>query len=104
MTNCLSAITAKPGNLARAALLLAFSSAPAWACFDCRKAVETQVYGPDFTLNLLALLLPLGILAMLGAAACYWDTLVGKFRKQNLNKNQSTNQNKAQNKDQQDEQ
>lgn len=49
-----------------------------WACFDCRRAVEAQVYGADFWLNLLALSLPLGILAAIGAAAYYWDTMTGR--------------------------
>ena len=76
------ATTASMVGMTRAALLLpAFSVSDAWACFDCRKAVEAQVYGPDFTLNLLALLLPLGTLAVLGAAAFHWDRFSSKRRK-----------------------
>lgn len=60
-------------------LLLAMASSSASACFDCRAAVEAQVYGSGFAVNLLALFLPLLILAMVGLLALYSDAIVQRF-------------------------
>ena len=84
MTNC---PLATMGNHRRCSvslifLLLAISSSSAWACFDCRAAVEAKVYGPGFAVNLLALLLPLVILAMVGVVAWYSDAILQKLRKE----------------------
>jgi hypothetical protein len=54
----------------------------AWACFDCRKAVEAQVYGADFFANLLALGLPLAILAAIGFGFYFSDVIADKLRKE----------------------
>ena len=51
-----------------------------WACFDCREAVEAQVYGADFVPNLFALSLPLGILTAVGSAAYFMDDILDRFR------------------------
>lgn len=52
-----------------------------WACFDCREAVEAQVYGADFVLNLLALILPLLIMSAVGSAVYFLDDILGWLRR-----------------------
>jgi hypothetical protein len=56
-----------------------FASHSAWACLDCRKIVEAQVYGADFASNLLALFLPLVILAAVGTAAYFTESLLDRL-------------------------
>lgn len=58
------------------------SSPSAWACFDCRAAVAAQVYRSGFAVNLMALLLPLIILAMVGALALYSDAILQRLSKE----------------------
>lgn len=78
------ATTANPSSItpSLAFLLLCIYSSSASACFDCRAAVEAQVYGAGFAVNLMALLLPLVILAMAGVLALYSDAILQRLRKE----------------------
>lgn len=66
-------------HLAGSLIILLLPSA-SWACFDCRAAVAAQVYGTDFVINLLALLMPLLILGLAGFAALHWDAILHRLR------------------------
>ena len=80
MTNCLTVITADV-TMRKAAIILAMllQSVPAWACFQCRQAVEAEVYGQNFASNLFLLLLPLAVLFALGVAVYFSDAIHSKL-------------------------
>jgi len=48
---------------------------PAWPCPGCRAQVESRVYGEAFTTTLLVVLLPLALLALVGAGLYYADEI-----------------------------
>lgn len=47
-------------------LLLLLSPLPVWACRVCRPRVQAAIHGPDYAVNLGVLLLPVGVLLLLG--------------------------------------
>ena len=66
---------------AGATLLLCLGAAPAArSCPECRAQVNSGVYGPDFTTNLLAMLLPLIVLAVVGAGTYLAGDIRAKLR------------------------
>lgn len=79
MTNCLTAITADVTTQAAIMLAMLWKSVPAWACFQCRQAVEADVYGQNFTSNLFLLVLPLAVLFALAVAVYFSDAIHSKF-------------------------
>jgi hypothetical protein len=65
-------------GLATSAIL--FSSTAAWACPQCRPAVESGVYNQDFAANLFVLLLPLAVLCAIGVGLYFSDAIMAKLR------------------------
>ena len=64
-----------------ATLLLYLGAAPAArACPECRAQVDSGVYGPDFTTNLLAMLLPLIMLAIVGVGIYHAGDIRAKLK------------------------
>jgi hypothetical protein len=64
-----------------ATLLLCLGAAPVTrACPECRAQVNSGVYGPDFITNLLAMLLPLIVLAIVGVGIYHAGDFMAKLR------------------------
>lgn len=51
--------------------LLLLSPALAWACRVCRPRVQATIHGPDYTVNLVLLLLPAVLLLAVGLAVFF---------------------------------
>ena len=56
-----------------AGFILLSDSAASWACSPCRPLVQTNVYNQDFAANILMLLLPLAILAIVAMAIHFYS-------------------------------
>lgn len=63
-----------------AATALLTSGAPLWACPSCAPLVKSGVYNSDFGSNLLVLLLPIAILAAIGAGLYFSDAIAARLR------------------------
>jgi hypothetical protein len=61
-----------------AAMLLSSSTA-AWSCPYCRPLVKAGVYAQNFTSNLLVLLLPIAVLAVIGVGIYYFADRIFAF-------------------------
>lgn len=65
---------------ASAIILFLITSAEAWACEQCRPLIKSSVYNADFLVNFSLLMLPLGILAVLGVITHYWDEIMARLQ------------------------
>ncbi|WP_375436280.1 hypothetical protein [uncultured Hymenobacter sp.] len=59
--------------------LLCWLAPPAWACRVCRPRVQATIHAPDYGHNLLLILLPVGLLVLLGVGLFFADTLTRRF-------------------------
>lgn len=59
--------------------LLCWLSVPAGACQVCRPRVQATIHAPDYSQNLLLILLPVGLLVLLGVGLFFADTLTRRF-------------------------
>ncbi|MET4108008.1 hypothetical protein [Hymenobacter sp. UYP22] len=51
----------------------------AWACRVCRPRVQATIHGPDYGVNLAVLLLPLGLLLLLGVGVFFAPSIQRRF-------------------------
>lgn len=64
-----------------AGLILVLGTArPVWACPECRAQVKSGVLSPDFTTTLFVMLLPVGVLALVGAGIYYADDIKDRLK------------------------
>jgi hypothetical protein len=56
-----------------AGFLFLSNSAASWACSPCRPLVQTNVYNQDFGANIVLLLLPLAVLAIVATAIHFFS-------------------------------
>ena len=59
--------------------LLCGLTTPAGACQVCRPKVQATIHAPDYSQNLLLILLPVGLLVLLGVGLFFADTLTRRF-------------------------
>jgi hypothetical protein len=64
-----------------ALLLILGTTPPAWACPECRAQVNSGVFGPDFAATLFVMLLPVGVLALVGVGLYYADDIKAKLKR-----------------------
>jgi hypothetical protein len=69
-------------GLVLAALL--FGSGAAWACPQCRPLVKAGVYNQDFVGTLFLLLLPVGVLVLIGAGLYFAAPLKARLRRERI--------------------
>ncbi|UOQ66954.1 hypothetical protein [Hymenobacter volaticus] len=62
-----------------ASWLLCWLTTPALACRVCRPRVQATIHAPDYGHNLLLILLPVGLLLLLGVGMFFADTLTRRF-------------------------
>ena len=60
-------------------LLLLLSPAAAWACRVCRPRVQAAIHGPDYSVQLALLLLPVGVVLAVGLGVFFWGGLRRRF-------------------------
>ena len=61
---------------------LLFGGGPSWACPQCRPLVQAGVYNQDFAGTLFLLLLPVGVLVLIGAGLYFAAPLEARLRKE----------------------
>ena len=59
--------------------LLCWPSVLAGACQVCRPRVQATIHAPDYSHNLLLILLPVGLLVLLGVGLFFADILTRRF-------------------------
>ena len=59
-----------------------FGSGAAWACPQCRPLVKAGVYNQGFAGTLVLLLLPVGVLVLIGAGLYFAAPLKARLRKE----------------------
>jgi hypothetical protein len=69
-----------PAGFVLSALL--FASGAAWACPQCRPLVQAGVYNQDFAGTLFLLLLPVGVLVLIGAGLYFAAPLKARLRRE----------------------
>jgi len=69
-------------RLVLAALLL--GSEAVWACPQCRPLVKAGVYNQDFAGTLFLLLLPVGVLVLIGAGLYFAAPLRARLRRERI--------------------
>jgi hypothetical protein len=63
---------------------LLFGGEVAWACPQCRPLVKAGVYNQDFAGTLFLLLLPVGVLVLIGAGLYFAAPLKARLRKERI--------------------
>jgi len=53
--------------------------APAWACRVCRPRVQAAIHAPDYTQNIALVLLPVGVLLLLGLGLFFASSFTRRF-------------------------
>jgi hypothetical protein len=61
---------------------LLFGSGATWACPQCRPLVKAGVYNQDFAGTLFLLLLPVGVLLLIGAGLYFAAPLKARLRRE----------------------
>ena len=61
------------------ALLLWAPATLAWACRVCRPRVQATIHAPNYTQNLLLVLLPVGLLLLLGVGLFFASSFTRRF-------------------------
>jgi hypothetical protein len=59
--------------------LLCWLAAPAWACRVCRPRVQATIHAPDYSQNVVLILLPVAVLILLGVGLFFADSLTRRF-------------------------
>ena len=52
---------------------------PAWACQVCRPRVQATIHAPDYTHNLVLVLLPVVLLLLVGVGLFFVDAFTRRF-------------------------
>jgi hypothetical protein len=61
-----------------------FGGGTAWACPQCRPLVQAGVYNQDFAGTLFLLLVPVGVLVLIGAGLYFAAPLKARLRKERI--------------------
>lgn len=59
--------------------LLALAPLPTWACRVCRPRVQATIHAPDYTQNILLVLLPVALVLLLGIGLFFAGTITRRF-------------------------
>lgn len=52
---------------------------PGWACRVCRPRVQAAIHAPDYSQNILLVLLPVALLLLLGVGLFFAGTITRRF-------------------------
>lgn len=69
----------QPLRLALLIGLLATLAGPAWACQVCRPRVQAAIHAPDYPQNIALVLLPVGVVLLLGLGLFFASSFTRRF-------------------------